>query len=78
MTRKDRLTLLKIISEGVLIVIIISAMWLSLMGLRGFEYRTPPNAPFLQADKGEIIRLTPSAMAKATYEYNKKMEARAK
>jgi hypothetical protein len=55
---------------GVLTVFIISVCgWILL------TWKEPTPAPRLEADKGEIIRLTPAAMRQATYEFNRKMEA---
>ena len=74
MTRKDRLELIKALSEGVCIVFFTSLLWLSLMGWAGVDRYNLPLPAFLQADKSEIIRLTPSAMAQSAYQYNKEME----
>jgi len=75
MKRRDRIELLKALSEGLLVVAAVSLMWLSLMNWRGVDRYGPPSAPFLQADKGEVTRLTPGAMADHTYWFNKKQEA---
>ena len=74
MTRADRNMLIHIISEGVLIVTLISIMaWLV------FVWPEPTPAPFLYStDKSEIIRLTPAAMRDHAAQVNEQMEKRSK
>jgi len=56
----------------------ITVILLSIMGWLFLTFPEPTQPPRLEADKGEIIRLTPAAMKAATYEYNKRKEAQAR
>lgn len=59
--------------QGVSLVIIIT-----LMAWAVITWEKVPPQPFLEADKGEVIRLTPNAMAESTYLFNESMKMRAK
>lgn len=71
MTRHERRMWRETILSGVATMVLISIMgWLCL------TWPEPQPAPFLQADKGEVIRLQPAAMAEATARFNAALDRR--
>jgi hypothetical protein len=53
-----------------------TVIFISLMGWIFLAWPEPQPAPHFVADKGEIIRLTPAAMAEQTAQINAEMEKR--